>query len=176
MTERRQPAGELRAPDAGRRVRLQGWVGRRRDLGELIFLTVRDRSGVVQALFDRARCPAEAVEAAAQARAEDVVEIEGEVVLRAEAQRHKDQPTGDVEVVASGLTFLARSETPPFLVEDRTNATEELRLQYRYLDLRRPAMQKNLRLRDEIAFRIRQTLHVIGLLEIETDMLSRLSI
>ena len=169
----RQPAGDLRAGDAARRVRLQGWVGRRRDLGELIFLTVRDRSGIVQVLFDRSRCPSEAVDAAGQARAEDVVEIEGEVVLRAEAQRHKDQPTGDVEVVASRLTFLARSDTPPFLVEDRTNATEELRLQYRYLDLRRPAMQKNLRLRDEIAFRIRQTLHQRGFLEIETPMLTR---
>ncbi len=113
------------------------------------------------------------MDAAGQARAEDVVEIEGEVVLRAEAQRHKDQPTGDVEVVASRLTFLARSDTPPFLVEDRTNATEELRLQYRYLDLRRPAMQKNLRLRDEIAFRIRQTLHERGFIEIETPMLTR---
>jgi aspartyl-tRNA synthetase len=169
----RQPAGELRLSHAGLRVRLQGWVGRRRDLGELIFLTVRDRSGIVQVVFDRARCPAEAVQAAGQARSEDVVEIEGEVVARAEAQRHKDQPTGDVEVIASSLTFLSRSDTPPFLVEDRTNATEELRLQYRYLDLRRPAMQKNLRLRDEIAFRVRQTLHERGFLEIETPMLTR---
>jgi aspartyl-tRNA synthetase len=169
----RQPAGDLRSTDAGRRIRLQGWVGRRRDLGELLFLTVRDRSGIVQVLFDRSRCPPEAVDAAAQARAEDVVEIEGEVALRGEAQRHRDEPTGDVEVVASRLEFLARSETPPFLVEDRTNATEELRLQYRYLDLRRPAMQKNLRLRHEIAFRIRQTLHERGFLEIETPMLTR---
>jgi aspartyl-tRNA synthetase len=169
----RQPAGDLRAGDAGRHVRLQGWVGRRRDLGELIFLTVRDRSGIVQVLFDRSRCPSEAVDAAGQARAEDVVEIEGDVTLRAEAQRHRDQPTGDVEIVASTLKFLARSDTPPFLVEDRTNATEELRLQYRYLDLRRPAMQRNLRLRDEIAFRIRRTLHERGFLEIETPMLTR---
>jgi aspartyl-tRNA synthetase len=173
LRRERQPAGELRPSDAGRRVLLQGWVGRRRDLGELIFLTLRDRSGVVQVLFDRSRCPAEAVDAAGQARSEDVVEIEGEVVLRAEAQRHAAEPTGAVEVVASRFAFLSRSDTPPFLVEDRTNATEELRLQYRYLDLRRPAMQKNLRLRDEIAFRIRQTLHDRGFLEIETPMLTR---
>jgi len=173
VSEERQQAGGLRADDTGRRVLLKGWVGRRRDLGELIFLTVRDRSGVVQVLFDRARCPGEVVDAAAQARSEDVVEIEGEVLLRAEGQRHKDQPTGDVEVLASRLVFLARAETPPFLVEDRTNATEELRLEYRYLDLRRPAMQKNLALRDEIAFRIRQTLHRRGFLEIETPMLTR---
>jgi len=173
MTAKRQPAGDLRAADAGRAVRLQGWVGRRRDLGELIFLTVRDRSGIVQVLFDRARCPGEAVDAAGQARSEDVVEVEGEVVLRAPAQRHADQPTGDVEVVARSLVFLSRSETPPFLVEDRTNATEELRLEYRYLDLRRPVMQRNLRLRDGIAFRVRQTLHERGFLEIETPMLTR---
>ena len=176
MTEKRsarQPAGELRGEDAGRRVLLQGWVGRRRDLGELIFLTVRDRSGVVQVVFDRARCPADAVDAAATARAEDVVEIEGEVARRAEGQQHRDQPTGDVEVLAARLTFLARADTPPFVVEDRTNATEELRLEYRYLDLRRPAMQKNLRLRHEIAFRIRRALHDRGFLEIETPMLTR---
>ncbi|HMF08120.1 MAG TPA: aspartate--tRNA ligase [Thermoanaerobaculia bacterium] len=169
----RTPAGTLRAGDAGRRVLLKGWVGRRRDLGELIFLTVRDRSGVIQVVFDRERCPAEAVARAGEARAEDVVEIEGEVALRGESQRRSDAATGDVEVLAARLDFLARSETPPFMVEDRTNATEELRLEYRYLDLRRPAMQKNLALRDEIAFRIRRTLHERGFLEVETPMLTR---
>ena len=169
----RQPAGQLRASDQGRRVRLQGWVGRRRDLGELVFLTVRDRSGTVQVVFDRARCPGPAVDAAGTARGEDVVEIEGEVVRRAEAQRRDDMKTGDVEVVASRLEFLSRSETPPFVVEDRTNATEELRLEYRYLDLRRPSMQKNLILRDEIAFRVRRVLHERGFLEVETPMLTR---
>ncbi len=170
---KRQPAGELRAPDAGRKVVLKGWVGRRRDLGELIFLTVRDRSGTVQAVFDKARCPAEAVEAASQARSEDVVAIEGEVVLRGEGQASKASVTGEIEVVASKLEFLARSETTPFVIEDRTNATEELRLQYRYLDLRRPAMQKNMMLRDEIAFRIRKVLHERGFVEVETPMLTR---
>src|SRR5262249_50581152 len=99
--------------------------------------------------------------------------IEGQVVTRAAAQRRDDMATGDVEVIASRLEFLSRSETPPFSVEDRTNATEELRLEYRYLDLRRPAMQKNLILRDEIAFRVRRTLHERGFLEIETPMLTR---
>ena len=87
---------------------------------------------------------------AAQARSEDVVEIEGEVVLRAEGQRRSDSPTGDVEVLASGLAFLARAETPPFTIEDRTNATEELRLEYRYLDLRRPRMMQMLQLRSRV--------------------------
>jgi aspartyl-tRNA synthetase len=169
----RQPAGQLRPSDAGRRVLLKGWVGRRRDLGELIFLTIRDHTGMVQVVFDRARCPAAAVEAASQARSEDVVSIEGEVLLRAPEQRKADVATGEIEVLASRFEFLARSETPPFLVEDRTNAAEELRLEYRYLDLRRPAMQRNLALRDEIAFRVRRVLHERGFLEIETPMLTR---
>ncbi len=169
----RRHAGELRAADAGQAVVLKGWVARRRDLGELIFLSIRDRSGVVQVVFDGGRCPAEAVAAAAEARSEDVVAIEGEVVLRGEGQRNKDLPTGEVEVVAKRLSFLAKSETPPFVVEDRTNATEELRLEYRYLDLRRPAMLKNFVLRDEIAFRVRKVLHERGFLEVETPMLTR---
>ncbi len=173
MTLSRQPAGRLRASDAGRPILLKGWVARRRDLGELIFLTIRERSGLVQVVFDRARCPQEAVAAAADARSEDVVAIEGEVVLRGEGQRNPEMPTGEIEVLAKKLEFLARSETPPFVVEDRTNATEELRLEYRYLDLRRPVMQKNFVLRDEIAFRVRKVLHERGFLEVETPMLTR---
>jgi aspartyl-tRNA synthetase len=173
MTQKRQPAGELRSVDEGRSVLLKGWVGRRRDLGELIFLTLRDRSGTVQVVFDRARCPSEAVDAAASARPEDVVAVEGQVVPRGEGQKSAASPTGDVEVVARKLEFLARADTPPFVIEDRTNATEELRLEYRYLDLRRPAMQKNILLRDEIAYRIRQALHERGFVEVETPMLTR---
>ena len=169
----RQSAGLLRSSDAGKRVLLKGWVAKRRDLGDLIFLSLRDRSGAVQVLFDRQRCPAEAIAAAGSARMEDVVEIEGEVLTRAAPQRNAEISTGDIEVLASRLEFLARSETPPFLVEDRTNATEELRLEYRYLDLRRPAMQKNLMLRDEITFRVRRVLHERGFLEIETPMLTK---
>lgn len=169
----RQPAGELRPADAGRRVRLQGWVGRRRDLGDLIFLTVRDRSGTVQVLFDRLRCPAEAVAGASEARSEDVVEIEGETALRGEGRANAEQATGQIEVVATRLTFLARSDTPPFQIEDRTNAAEDLRLEYRYLDLRRPAMLRNFVLRDEIVFRVRKVLHEKGFLEVETPMLTR---
>jgi aspartyl-tRNA synthetase len=169
----RQPAGLLTASDAGRTVLLRGWVGRRRDLGELIFLNVRDRSGFVQILFERARSGEEAVSKAGEARAEDVVEVEGEVALRGAAQVNRELPTGEVEVVAKRLEFLARAETPPFLAEDRTNATEELRLQYRYIDLRRPSMLANFILRDEIAFRVRQTLHERGFLEVETPMLTK---
>jgi len=169
----RQPAGDLSAADAGRRVLLRGWVGRRRDLGDLIFLTLRDRSGVVQVLFEKTRSGEPAVARAGEARAEDVVEIEGEVAPRAAAQVNREIATGEIEVVASRLEFLSRSETPPFLPEDRTNATEELRLEHRYIDLRRPAMLSNFVLRDEIAFRVRRTLHEKGFLEVETPMLTK---
>jgi aspartyl-tRNA synthetase len=173
MTLSRQPGGLLSASDAGRKVLLRGWVGRRRDLGELIFLNVRDRSGTVQVLFERARSGSEAVARAGEARGEDVVEIEGEVVLRGRDQVNREIPTGEIEIVATRLEFLARADTPPFLPEDRTNATEELRLQYRYIDLRRPAMLSNFVLRDEIAFRVRRTLHERGFLEVETPMLTK---
>jgi aspartyl-tRNA synthetase len=169
----RQPAGLLSAADAGRRVLLRGWVGRRRDLGELIFLTVRDRSGLVQVLFEKTRSGEEAVGRAGDARAEDVVEIEGDVVRRGSEQVNSEIATGEIEVVATRLEFLARSDTPPFLPEDRTNATEELRLEHRYIDLRRPVMLKNFVLRDEIAFRVRRTLHERGFLEVETPMLTK---
>ena len=173
MTLPRQPAGLLSAADAGRRVLLRGWVGRRRDLGELIFLTVRDRSGVVQVLFESSRSGEQAVARAGDARMEDVVEIEGEVVRRGSDQVNREIATGEIEVVAERLEFLARADTPPFLPEDRTNATEELRLEHRYIDLRRPAMLKNFVLRDEIAFRVRRTLHEQGFLEVETPMLTK---
>jgi aspartyl-tRNA synthetase len=170
---RREPAGALRASDAGRTVFLEGWVEKRRDLGDLIFLSLRDRSGIAQVLFDRRRCPPETVEAASAARMEDVVAVTGEVVARAAGQINREIPTGEIEVLASRLEFLARAETPPFVVEDRTNATEELRLQYRYLDLRRPSMQRNIILRHEMAFRIRALLHRRGFIEVETPMLTR---
>ncbi|HEX9304341.1 MAG TPA: aspartate--tRNA ligase [Thermoanaerobaculia bacterium] len=173
MSLARQPAGLLSAVDAGRRVLLRGWVGRRRDLGELIFLTVRDRSGIVQVLFEKTRSGEEALERAGEARAEDVVEIEGEVVRRASEQVNSEIATGEIEIAATRLDFLARADTPPFLPEDRTNATEELRLQHRYIDLRRPAMLKNFVLRDEIAFQVRRTLHERGFLEVETPMLTK---
>ncbi len=173
MTLPRQPAGLLSAADAGRRVLLRGWVGRRRDLGELIFLTVRDRSGVVQVLFESSRSSEQAFARAGDARMEDVVEIEGEVVRRGSDQVNREIATGEIEVVAERLEFLARADTPPFLPEDRTNATEELRLEHRYIDLRRPAMLKNFVLRDEIAFRVRRTLHEQGFLEVETPMLTK---
>ncbi|HWC65143.1 MAG TPA: aspartate--tRNA ligase, partial [Thermoanaerobaculia bacterium] len=164
--------GALRAADAGREVLLRGWVAHRRDFGELVFVTLRDRSGVVQVLF-----PEDAdrtlVAEAKTLRAEDVVEIEGAVARRAAGQENHAMATVEIEVVARKLTVLNRSDVPPFAIEDRVNASEDLRLKYRYLDLRRPSIAKNFLLRDEMTFRARKVLHERGFLEVETPILTK---
>jgi aspartyl-tRNA synthetase len=179
MTEKtslpaRTPCGSLRAADAGRTVLLRGWVDRRRDHGDLVFVDLRDRSGFVQAVFDPERMADKSVlEFAKELRGEFVVELAGEVVLRDAAAVNAAMPTGEIEIrVARGL-LLARSETPPFPVEDGVKASEDLRLKYRYLDLRRPEMTRNFILRSDVTFRIRSILHEEGFLEIETPILTK---
>ena len=169
---KRSPAGSLSAGAIGREALLQGWVARRRDFGELIFITLRDRSGIVQVVFDE-RSDRALVEEAKTLRSEDVVQIEGSVSRRAEGQENREMATGEIEVVARRLAVLTRSDVPPFPIEDRVNASEDLRLKYRYLDLRRPSVAKNFILRDEIAYRARRTLHEAGFLEIETPILTK---
>jgi aspartyl-tRNA synthetase len=168
----RVEGGKLSAADAGRDVLLQGWVAHRRDFGELVFATLRDRSGVVQVLFpenaDRAL-----VAEAKTLRAEDVVEIEGTVARRAAGQENPAMATGDIEVVARRVTVLNRSDVPPFAIEDRVAASEDLRLKYRYLDLRRPSIAKNFLLRNEMTFRARKVLHDRGFLDVETPILTK---
>ncbi len=164
--------GRLSAADAGRDVTLQGWIAHRRDFGELVFATLRDRSGVVQVLFpenaDRAL-----IAEAKSLRAEDVVEIEGAVARRAAGQENSAMATGEIEIVARKVTVLNRSDVPPFAIEDRVSASEDLRLKYRYLDLRRPSIQKNFLLRDEMTFRARKVLHERGFLDVETPILTK---
>jgi aspartyl-tRNA synthetase len=167
-------AGTLRQEHVGQPVTLAGWVQKQRDFGELIFIDVRDRSGVVQVIVDRARGASEEVVALAkEARSEFVIRVEGRVFERAEQSRNAKIATGDVEVLATGLEILNRAETPPFAVDDEVEAAEELRLQYRYLDLRRSMLTRNLVLRDRIAFGVRDYMHRSGFLEIETPMLTR---
>src|SRR6202047_1663702 len=147
-----------------------GWVARRRDLGNLLFLDIRDRSGIVQVVFNKETHP-EAHAKAEQARSEFVVAVEGKVV-----QRQKSNPelaTGEVEILASLLHILNTAKTPPFQIEDDINAAEETRLRYRYLDLRRPRPHRNLALRHKIFLEIRMTLDALGFYEIETPMLTR---
>ena len=167
-------AGTLRRNNVGQRVKLAGWVHTRRDFGELIFVDLRDRSGMCQIVVDQERISdASVVAVAKELRSEYVVELEGEVAARNEAQRNPNLPTGDIEVLASSITILNRSETPPFAIEDATNAAEELRLKYRYLDLRRPALTRNLMLRHQITFAIRDYMHRNEFLEIETPILTK---
>jgi aspartyl-tRNA synthetase len=162
--------GALRNSDAGRNVIIMGWVARRRDLGNLLFLDIRDRAGIVQVVFNKETQP-EAHAKAEQARSEFVVAIEGKVILRQKG--NPELATGEVEVIATRLHILNNAKTPPFQIEEDINAAEETRLRYRYLDLRRPKPHANLALRHKILLEIRQTMDEMGFLEVETPMLTR---
>ncbi len=162
--------GELRAKDENRDAVVMGWVARRRDLGNLLFLDVRDRTGIVQVVFNKETQPA-AHAKAEHARSEFVVAVEGKVIRRQKA--NPDLPTGEVELVATKLHILNNAKTPPFLIEDEINAAEETRLRFRYLDLRRPKPHRNLALRHKIILEIRKVMDELGFLEVETPMLTR---
>lgn len=164
--------GALRATDAGRDVTVMGWVHRRRDLGNLLFLDVRDRAGLVQVVFNKEAKP-EAHAKAEQARSEYVVAVEGKVVKREKA--NPEIPSGEIELVASKLYILNTAKTPPFPIEDEINAGEETRLRYRYLDLRRPKPHRNLALRHKIVLEMRKAMDEMGFIEVETPMLTRSS-
>jgi aspartyl-tRNA synthetase len=162
--------GDLRASDADKDVVLMGWVHRRRDLGQLIFIDLRDRAGIAQIVFNKELHP-EAHAKAEQLRSEFVVAVEGRVL-----RRQKSNPeiaSGEVEVMATRLHILNNSKTPPFQIEEEVTASEETRLRYRYLDLRRPKPHRNLELRHRVILEIRKTLDELGFFEIETPMLTR---
>jgi aspartyl-tRNA synthetase len=163
-------AGALRATDADTDVVLTGWVHRRRDLGQLIFIDLRDREGIAQIVFNKEQHP-EAHAKAEGVRPEYVIAVEGRVVRRGKA--NPELASGEVEVMATKLHLLNTAKTPPFVVEDETTASEETRLRYRYLDMRRPKTHKNLALRHRVIFEIRKTLDALGFYEIETPMLTR---
>jgi aspartyl-tRNA synthetase len=170
----RIPAGSLRPQNVGQHVTLAGWVQKHRDFGDLVFIDLRDRSGICQVVIDKARGAGEALlSTAKQVRSEFVVRIDGEVIARAEDSRNPKLPTGDVELLARNVEILNTSETPPFAIDDEVEAADELRLKYRYLDLRRPSLARNITLRDNVAFGVRDYMHRQGFLEIETPMLTR---
>jgi len=168
--QRTHYCGALRASDDSRDVILMGWVARRRDLGNLLFLDLRDRTGIVQVVFNKETQP-EAHGKAEHLRSEFVVAIEGKIIKRQKS--NPELATGEVEVIALKLHILNNAKTPPFQIEDDTNAAEETRLRYRYLDLRRPKAHANLALRHKIIFEIRKAMDEMGFLEIETPMLTR---
>jgi len=164
--------GELRAANAGEDVVVMGWVNRRRDHGNLIFLDVRDRSGLVQVVLDK-EISAEAHAKAETARPEFVVAATGKVRRRGAGLENPNMATGEIEVVANELLLLNDAKTPPFSPAEDAIANEEVRLKYRYLDLRRVEMQKNFRVRHEVARAIRNYLSDEGFLEIETPFMTR---
>ena len=168
--------GDLRLSDADSEVTLAGWVGRRRDHGGIIFLDLRDRSGVVQVVFNPdpsagSGLAPEFAHTAEELRQEWVVQVKGHVRQRPAGSENPAMDTGDIEVMASAVSVLNRSLTPPFYIADDAGADESLRLRYRYLDLRRPAMQQNLLLRHRVVKYIRDFLDARGFLEIETPIL-----
>jgi aspartyl-tRNA synthetase len=163
-------AGALRATDADKDVVLMGWVHRRRDLGQLIFIDLRDRAGIAQIVFNKELHP-EAHKKAEELRSEFVVAVEGRILRRQKA--NQEISSGEVEVVATRLHILNNAKTPPFQVEDEVTASEETRLRYRYLDLRRPRPHGNIELRHQIVLEMRKTLDELGFFEIETPMLTR---
>jgi aspartyl-tRNA synthetase len=169
---RTHACGELRASDAGADVALCGWVAHRRDHGGVTFIDLRDREGVVQLVFHPEEAP-QAHVTAQSLGAEDVVRITGVVGLRPEGMVNPALDTGDVEVAVGTLELLSGSDTPPFPIEDRTEANEDLRLKYRYLDLRRPEMTRMLGLRHRLIRTIREYLDARGFVDIETPLLGR---
>jgi aspartyl-tRNA synthetase len=162
--------GALRVSDADKEVVLMGWVQRRRDLGQLIFIDLRDRAGIAQIVFNKELNP-EAHAKAEELRSEFVVAVEGRVVRRQKS--NPELPTGEVEVIATRLHILNNAKTPPFQIEEEVNASEETRLRYRYLDLRRPHPHANLELRHRVILEMRKTMDELGFFEIETPMLTR---
>ena len=163
--------GEIRPSDVGKRVTVMGWVDRTRDLGNLIFVDLRDREGTVQVVASAE--DGAVLEKAKELRSEDVAAVVGNVIDRDEETVNDQIPTGTVEVRAEEIRLLSASRTPPFPISEEQGTSEETRLRYRYLDLRRPRMQANVRLRHEICLETRKLLDGHGFLEIETPFLTR---
>ena len=160
--------GDLRLADAGKTVTVAGWVQRQRDLGALIFIDLRDREGIVQLAFDEATAK-DVFEKAASARSEYVLMAQG--VVRERSAKNTEIPTGEIEIEVKDLRILAKSETPPFEIVDDCQTAELTRLKYRYLDLRRPDLQKNILLRHKITKITRDYFDENGFVEIETPIL-----
>ena len=169
---RTHTCGELRASHTGQKVVLMGWAHRRRDLGGVLFVHLRDRDGITQIVFREDLDPATHARAA-EVRSEYVIAVEGTVAKRSADTVNPNLATGEVEVVCSKIWLLNESRTPPFPMEEEVDVSEDVRLKYRYVDLRRPHMQRNVMLRSKISFAVREFLYSQGFLEIETPFMTR---
>lgn len=165
---RNRTCGELRLSDNGAEVKLAGWVQRVRKMGGMTFVDLRDRYGLTQIVFSD-DADAELADRASHLGREYVIQVEGKVAER--QSKNPKMPTGDIEVLAGKLTVLNRSDVPPFTIEEDTDGGDDLRMKYRYMDLRRPNLRRNLELRHRMAFEIRRYLDANGFLEIETPIL-----
>ena len=168
--KRTHRCAELSAANIGETVTIMGWVQKNRNKGGLVFVDVRDRSGIIQVVCEEGKTNAEIIEKAAKLRSEYVVAVVGKVEKRSGAV-NENLITGEIEILPEELRVLSESETPPFPIEEHSKTKEEIRLKYRYLDLRRPDMQKNLMMRSQVATLTRQFLAEEGFLEIETPIL-----
>ena len=171
--KRTHHCGELRESEVGQEVTVCGWVSRRRDHGGLIFVDLRDRSGYVQVVYDEAKMGEGTFHKAESLRSEFVIAVRGSVRARSEDTVNPKMETGKIEIVCSELRILNKAKTPPFYIQDDLDVDEMLRLKYRYLDLRRPEMQKNIMLRHRVAKIMRDYFDRLGFLEIETPMLCK---
>jgi aspartyl-tRNA synthetase len=169
---RTHSCGALRSTDAGRRAILMGWVHRRRDLGGVVFIHLRDREGVTQLVFNQAT-DGDLHKKVELLGSEYVIGVEGVVKVRSAETINPSISTGEVEVAVEKLWILNESRTPPFPMEESIDVNEEARLKYRYVDLRRPHMQRNIILRSKVSFAVRQTMVANGFLEIETPFMTR---
>ena len=170
--KRTHMCGELRLEHAGQTVTVNGWVDRVRDNGGVLFLLLRDRAGIVQCTFDKS-VNADLFDIAFTCRTEFVVAVKGKLVARDEAAINKKMPTGEVEIIAEDIRILSKAETTPFEIDDNKEVGDQIRLKYRYLDLRRPSMQRNLMLRHRVTQVARNYFDEHGFLEIETPMLTK---
>lgn len=172
VMKRTHYSGELTEEVIGQPVTLQGWVQKRRDLGGLIFVDIRDRSGIVQAVFNPS-FSSEAIVTADKLRNEFVIELTGLVVERAEGQKNPLLKTGSIEIQVTELNIVNEAKNPPFMIEDETDVNEEIRLKYRYLDLRRPKLANTFKMRSDITKTVRNFLDDEGFLEVETPILTK---
>ena len=163
---------EVTAKNIGETVTVMGWVAKQRNKGGIIFVDLRDRSGILQLIFEEDKCGSENFEKAMKLRSEYVVAVVGKVEKRAGAT-NENLKTGDIEVIAEQVRILSESETPPFPIEENSKTKEEIRLKYRYLDLRRPDLQRNLILRSKICTEVRAFMAKEGFIEIETPILNK---
>ena len=170
--KRTHRCGELSAANVGETVTIMGWVQKNRNKGGLVFTDVRDRSGIIQVVCEEGTTDAAIIEKAASLRAEYVVAVVGKVERRSGAVNDKIT-TGEIEVIPSELRVLSESQTPPFPIEENSKTKEDIRLKYRYLDLRRPDLQRNLRMKSQVMTLTRQFFSDEGFLEVETPMLGK---